>query len=528
MSKGNESNKEPFSKIGVFCKKHLYFVILFMSLLCASLISLFFSEGASPLYPAYSHDPLACDSNFFILGGKMIVEGKRLYLDLFDHKGMLAFLPSALGYMMGGYYGVCFVNWLFHLFAAFTMFLLVSELNDDLSFLLYNGSVYLLLWSLIDAGNANGLYVLPFGMLAYCFFLKGFKTKRRLFFLIGSLIGGIEIGIAFNIRPTDGLAIIPLFIFLFVLLFRKRISFLSNDGFDFAFKDFLYNALLALFGFVTIMGACYGYAYSQGKEYFDGMIHAVFAGTGNYLFTSDFLSNAIMSACAVVLFAILNGFLLFFVYKKDKPLFLLLLITSSFNVICNLAIVKFTHYWISYFPSVMLNFASFFTLYPLGFFMGKKKKVKIDFKKASAILASISLLVGVTFFVVFETAPSSFVFSKANTESIDKEINECISLEERRKIDNVFALDLRPSVYLRNGIETTIKYKAIQTSQATFEKEIETEIMSYLQSKKPKYVIVSPQSTELSYYRYIYSNYSPMVDNYPDNGVRIYQINESL
>ena len=126
----------------------------------------------------------------------MIVEGKRLYLDLFDHKGMLAFLPSALGYMMVGYYGVCFVNWLFHLFAAFTMFLLVSELNDDLSFLLYNGSVYLLLWSLIDAGNANGLYVLPFGMLAYCFFLKGFKTKRRLFFLIGSLIGGIEIGMA--------------------------------------------------------------------------------------------------------------------------------------------------------------------------------------------------------------------------------------------------------------------------------------------------------------------------------------------
>ena len=527
MSMESNPVNEHRSKLGAFFKNHFYFTLILISLVCAFFISLFFSEGASFLYPAYSHDSFSCDSNFFILGGKTIIEGKHLYLDFFDHKGILTFLPSALGYMMGGYYGVCFVNWLFNFFAAFAMLLLVSEFRKDIPFLFFNSSVYVSLWALVDEGNTNGLYVLTFGMLAYYFLAKGFKTKRKLFFLISSLIGGIEIGVAFNIRPTDGLVIIPLLLFLFVLVFHKRIPFLSNEGFDFSFKDFVFNGLLALFGFLVIMTACYGYAWSQGKEYFDAMINAVFGGTMSYLSDPDYLPHVIATTSVVVLFAILNGFALYFVYKKDKPIFLLLLVTTSFNVLCNLLIAKFTHYWISYFPSIMLNVASFFTLYPLNFSIGKKKRIKIGFKKASAVFMSISLLVALTFLTIFETAPASFAFSKAYTDSVDMEINECISLEERKKTDNVFALDLTASVYLRNGIETTIKYKAIQTSQANFEKAIESEILSYLQDKKPKYVIVKNEAVELAYHHYIYSNYSPMVDNYLDNGVRIYQINET-
>ena len=88
-----------FSKIVGWAKSHKRITFLLASLILATVIELFASVSTSPLYGnLYLYDNIDIDSNFFMLAGKLITEGKTPYIDFFDHKGLYVFYINTNGH----------------------------------------------------------------------------------------------------------------------------------------------------------------------------------------------------------------------------------------------------------------------------------------------------------------------------------------------------------------------------------------------------------------------------------------------
>lgn len=73
------------NKYGIWC---IYLIIAFLFILC-------FSVSISPLL-----GDMGLDSPLFMLIGKQILRGQRLYQDVFDHKGPVIFYLNALGMLL--------------------------------------------------------------------------------------------------------------------------------------------------------------------------------------------------------------------------------------------------------------------------------------------------------------------------------------------------------------------------------------------------------------------------------------------
>lgn len=500
-----------------YLKSHTVLSIILLSLLSTLIAALFYSTAVSFLYPEYSSDKLGIDSYFFILGGKEIANGVKPYSEIFDHKGLLAFLPSALGYLIAGYYGACTVNFIAYFIANISLMVLANHfVKGDLTKLFFASCLCTLLWSLALGGNANGLYVVPSIAFSYYFYLKGIEKGNNKYFLIGSLLGGLSISIAFNIRPSDGLSIMPLYFYILLRTFKKKTSV----------KDLFLNILAALIGFLPVMIAIYSYAYSQG--FLKDMILAIFTGNGNYLFTPNYFRAGWPSILISLLFLGLSIYAYTKEKKTDAVYTNFVFITSSINCLFNIVIARSTHYWISYFPSI-LTCVMFYSSYKIEL---KTKKESVSFsltdKKVSAVLLSLELILGVSITSFYYVAPYDFYFSNAYNKSVYKEIDENIAKKEFKNEDNVFAIETSAAVNLKYDIKNDIQFVANQVSQTEFNEDIDPTITGYLKEKKPTYIIIDTtlivdEKKDLEFIKYIKDNYDYMIDNYPENNIKVMQ-----
>jgi hypothetical protein len=441
----------------------------------------------------------------------LVAEGKIPYLDFTDHKGVLVFYLNGLAYLMGGKFGICFLSFLCFFISFFLISITVKEMLGSEKEAYVASFILFFLMSFTEGGNQVGFICLPFVFLPFYFYFKALKKQQPNYFLIGSFLAGLEVGISFNSRPSDGVVVLGLFVYYFIWWLRNKRGW-----------GLLYNFLLAILGFAIPMVIFYSIAYAQG--YISEMIQMVFKENSNYIFHH----MSVTSICSFICVFLWVIFSLFFSIKilkeKDKELGIFFICVSLLSGIPNLVYAKYPQYWITSFPYMTCLLILIIHYYPL---LTKKKKNVLSSKNISALSFSLSILIGLGFVTAFYTSKDSF--SSYYNYSITQEIAESgITTEEFETEDKVFALDISASFNLRYNNTSSLKQISYQSWHSFDDSTVESEVNTYLQEKKPVYIIQGKNGLEnyssLSYFDYINNHYEKLPDNYPSNELSIWKL----
>lgn len=96
------------------------------------------------------------DSEFYLWTGLEILEGKKPYIDFYDHKDPLVFYLNALGMAMGGRYGMGLLLAISHFVTSFFLLLLIYKKTKKISRVFFASALLLLLYGTNGSGNQNG------------------------------------------------------------------------------------------------------------------------------------------------------------------------------------------------------------------------------------------------------------------------------------------------------------------------------------------------------------------------------------
>ena len=229
------------------------------------------------------------DSGIFLYIGKIILEGKTPYLDVWENKGPLIFYINAFGLLIGSgsRWGVWFVELVFLFFAVYLGFKITKRFFGLPSAILSTIIWVLSLSRVSQGGNLTEQYSLLFSFVGIACYLWGAeKTQMRRFdFLLG-----LSFGLNFLLRPNNiGTHLAIVFSLLFFLWFEnnwkllsQRILYMSFGGLTITLPFVIYfikvDALNELYKIVFLFNTQYSSDFSinqitksfvQGYSYFD-------------------------------------------------------------------------------------------------------------------------------------------------------------------------------------------------------------------------------------------------------------------
>lgn len=253
-------------------------------LLVSAVYLLLFSAFTSPLFPKF----LKYDSAVFMMVGKSILAGKKLYVDIFDHKGPILHWLEAIG-MAGGRIGVFLIQtaflWVDLLLLDRMAGLFFDETGEERTktagrkyavkrwFVI--GMTLLLLSYPLANGNLTEEYSLPFIFLALYLFLKDMDTEGEPG-LCHSYVYGICFGILAFIRLNNAVTICAVILYWMIVLIKEK-----------RWKTLLLHLGVGLLGIATVTLPILLYFFMSGSLY--EMIYAVFLFNFRYGTEGGFL-----------------------------------------------------------------------------------------------------------------------------------------------------------------------------------------------------------------------------------------------
>jgi hypothetical protein len=429
----------------------------------------------SPLYPAENCDYLNGDSNLFRYMAWLWLQGKTPYIDFYDHKGLYHLAIDALGLLIGGRYGIWFLEIIFSALNLFVLARCVRLLKGDgirWRMLLYG--LYFLLFSFLGQGNSEGEWVLPFVNLYLFGYLNGLAKMKKGYFLLGSFFMGLEVGLALNSRPLDALwgGVGAAYFAIYCLKRRK-------------WGELLQNGLVSLAGLAIPLAIFYGLALKGG--YFAEMMEAIFLMNGSY-FLRQFSSFEILPALNRLLTVLAMAYCIVSYHFLRKNMadrkdlnFYFFFVAMSVSLIY-LVILGYFHYFQAGF--------GFFCLYVIYLISAlpplKNREWGNLISKTAFLLAVVYDLV----FVVGYYTVGIYDFSYWGSKQIEADVL-AIPEEDRKTPGRVFAIDLDASIYFDGGIVAEERFLAYTTWWAQDNEAVVPEIVAYLSgAEKPKWLLV--------------------------------------
>ncbi|MDD6240372.1 MAG: hypothetical protein PUA93_02150 [Eubacteriales bacterium] len=504
-----------FLKTKTFFKSHPVLYYLLLSFVAAILINLLFSLSISPLYPHYSYDAVDIDSAFFQYTGKLILEGKIPYRDFFDHKGPLVFYYNALGALMGERFGIAFLTFLSHFLTCFFLLLGIAEISSSLKEVTLAASLFLLFYSISEGGNQVGEIVAPLVSLSLYFFLRYQKRNTLSAEILSAFFGGVEIGATLFTRPSDALAGGSLCVGLFILwCFHIKERMLS----------LLYDVLAALVGVGINLAIWLPVLHVQGT--FSLFFDALYRDSKSYIENKTVTLVAIARAIVLLYFLmVLLGYLrIWKKHKEKKDIATAYLVMAALFAVPNFVYAKYPQYWIVFFPLFISEILFCFVFFPLP---QKKKDPKTI---ASLISFFLSLMVGCGFLIDYYTS-SDPDFSYRGSKEVYAEIEENVPSEIQKGTDTIFYLDCNAAVLLKEDNRSSCPYQTYQSWQASFLPSIDKEVTSYLQNKKPLYIVKGDNGhveKKFTYDTWIEQNYEKVEPRGTDSPIiEIYRLKEN-
>ena len=433
-----------------------------------------FSCYTSPLYPNY----FGWDSAIFSLLGKGMVEGKELYIDLFDHKGPVIFMIDALGHMLGGRTGIFLLQCISGLITLYFLYFTGKMLRpggkyrwalEGVCLFLCTGAV--LLYTM-ENGNLTEEYSLPFISCCCYFFMKyALNAKDKPSHpRIWAVVYGVAFAIISLLRLNNGVTVaVGVLVIMIYLLYRKQ------------YINLLWNLAFGLIGIllVYIPTAIYFYLHSSLNE----MIYATFIY--NFLYAGNAGHTSVMENTKLF-FMLYLPMLLSLVFAAVKVIKErkfdcvdgVLAFTLLINIACLWLSNRFPHYFVIFVPVYYLMLCRY-----------------VYFSLRSAALW-LALLCAVWYFNetverTWTLAGEVYVYDNPRYTAVAEDMSK-IPPEER---DSVIGFEIMAMDYLAGDIIPCYKYYTLQSSWAVSAPEIIPEFMDWVQTQEPLWVLTTGEQT---------------------------------
>jgi len=422
---------------------HPRLFLFFLALVFSFFACFFFSGSTSFLYPANNADSICLDSNLFLYEASLWLMGKRPYLDFYDHKGLYHLAIDVIGIAIDGRYGVFLLQLLFDALSLFGLFLSFKLLHPNYKLLaVLGGLLFAFFYAMGAGGNNEGEWVLPFVSLFASAYVFGIVQQKPRAFLLGSFAMGLDVGLALNSRPVDGIygALGAFFFLIYSLKHRQFLALLEN-------------ALIAIAGCAIPFAIFYPLAIAQGFE--DLMVKAIFVQSFSYLLNSFSGITLLVWGYKIEALAVaaLLG-LFFFFERREVPeqgdlSFFFFFVGVAADLIF-FVILGYGHYFQSGF-----GFVSLALLY--GFSHWPKIKVGASLRFVSAFLV-IFLAGDLGYFsIVYYTPEGLNGYSYSETQEMAKTI---VAMKEQGAGEkgSVFAIDLDCAFYIQGDFVVNERY----------------------------------------------------------------------
>lgn len=467
----------------VYVKERVKLIIL------AILYLLLFSGSTSPLFP-YDY---GWDSALFILVGKSLNRGKRLYADLFDHKGPVIFWIEAMGDRLGGYYGIFLVQIIFMFLTLLLMqkiFRLIRPREKNWLALL----IFLVFLAYPFAnGNLTEEFSLPFIILPlYLSFKKIAGNKyisKQEFFIFG-----ICFGILAFIRLNNGVMIAGVVLFwiwdfVYCKEYKKLIGALLY-GLGGILVISLPVCLIFLKDgtFDEMLYATFFYNFAYGEAGFKNVLSRFF--DFKFLLRQGILYSPLVLSCIICL-----------KYIKNKRLKKMVLLTLLINMLVLLYGKGYNHYFMISVPLIGIN---------AGFFLEEVLKKKAVYFLGCILFAGYFALnvriIGVNIY---------------NNYISPNYIEQCSVLAENfKKIpddekNSILGYNIHSRCYLMGDVIPSYKYYTAQDAWAQNDPKILEEFYCYLENTPPAWLITEADNVSDRMEKILKGSYElKMEDNY--------------
>jgi len=467
-----------------FLKVHPCWVDALVSAGVAILIALFCSSSLSPLFQGDCPSGMNMDSDLFRYSAWLWIHGGTPYIDFYDHKGLYHLAIDALGLSLGGRYGIWALEILFYWADLLILIPTVRYLFGKA--LRYRVAFYLLFAAMAAftlEGNMEGEWVLPFVSLFVAFYIRGIKEQSDRAFFWGSFFMGLDVGLALNSRPVDGIYGGVGAIFCLIYCWRHH-----------RWLSLFYNALFAILGCGLPFLVIYPLAEAQG--FLSLMLKAVFVQNVSYLGQSFIgVTPLVWGYKAMAMGAFALHLLFYFLERRYRPeekeLAFFFVFVGCAASLFFVFILGFGHYFQSGFGFLALALLYGFDSFPLP-----RKMLSLRFAGWGSGVFALAMIA--TFLIGYwNTSEGIQDYSYHHSQELEETV-KAMKAQGAGTTGDVYALDADCAVYLEGEFVVNERYMAFQRNWIRDNQDVLPEIRSYLagvgDQVQPVWLIVSKTS----------------------------------
>lgn len=441
-----------------------------------------FSTSTSPVVEKFFKD----DSAIFQVVGRAWARGKLPYVDIFDHKGPLLFAINAVGYKMGiGSSGILLLQWLFCVLTfgfIYKTARLHFKVGISIGITLLS---YLVLAVTYSQGNLSEEYSLLFIVVPLYLSMRYFKKinlekeKNIEHPPIYAFWYGLSFMAIVLMRMTNAIVICCIvFVVLCVLLCKK------------SWKNLAYNVMAFMIGAVICFLPFAVYFWIKGA--LGEMCYATFLynflyASGSNIFTvdGDGWNKIAFAVMTEILLFVCSIFHVWTTEKKKDILGIFSLLLSVTTAVLLFRMNRYVHYYMITMPYFVI---AVIMLDDLKKNIDKKRIAKLGLVLCSGLVLMQVLCAG------YKT-----VVHKKSIETYQKQTSDYVACcdqfmgeipKEEHEDVLVFGTFRLSQWYLVADINPCYKYAFLQDWWSLNSKELETEILNYLQGNPAKWMVV--------------------------------------
>lgn len=445
---------------------HPKITILILSILFAFLTVTLSNGLTSFIYPHFRQDDIVNDPEFFYLFASLMLKGKTPYIDIFDHKGLYIFWFHALGILMGGRVGLYFLEILWFIPVYYFLALTLIEMKAGKKLGLILMVVFMAAFIAQFQGASDEEVELPFVMIPTYFYIRGYVRKEDRAFLIGTILWGVEAGVAFNLRPSDAMfGLAPAMAYAVMRFRQKKYLVLLRDA----------GLCIAAFLLTNLPAVIVAYSGGYFKEMWEAVIVSNFEYVGSVQTASAF---KILCMVVVAVATVLGLIGLVPLYKRiDRGEWTFYLVGFAFVGTLQTLSALFCHYWIMAYPFLICYILRLVQIIPEG----KPQKISVN------ALGSLALVAFVTMSLFW---PLEYYCGGQYKNDLEAEeyVSSVISEEERELY--TLCIDCEAGTYNATGIIPQTKDFAMQGWHSLMDPEIYDRLKEYVNSGYVHYVVL--------------------------------------
>ncbi len=465
-------NGNPLHPIRSIALQFLFFLLL--SFIALSLLS---------TTTTYIYDTVPfmfTDSNFFQEVGRMILAGKKPYVDIFDHKGIYFFWYEALCAMipppLDGFF---LMDVLIYAFSLLSLFHILKELGLSPATSWSGILVFLFFTCLVREGNITEDFSLLFLFPPFYLYVRATNRKSKNLFLIANAVTGMSAGVLLFTRANNCAILLFAVIFYGVKAIRDR-----------EFVDLLLNFLACLFPFALFCAIPLVVSHVGG--YLNEMLEQSFLMNAEYSIDHFDIDQAILMSIDILMTVALSFMLVRFRKKGlfDKDILLLFLI----DIIGTGAVFAYTshypHYYVVTYPLLV-------PVLSLGIERllqanRKDNTEKTVSQKAFLVARGIIPLALIGNFLYFCIGYYSFLPDCHRKEVMMEEIVAHIEDVDERDGEegDILAIDVNSAFYLLTDRLPEERHFAFQTWQDMTDPDVYRELEDYIRLERPEWIVI--------------------------------------